>query len=508
MNKIGFLFGAGAEISYGMPSGGKFALDIFRQSSEPGKQKLRDMRKNIDKRSTYASRWLPNDYDKKSISSFGQRVFDTIIRDTIGNNRNKIINKINHFDSLAEQSAKSIYSDNPEDALDSLNQRIETDLGHGIDYMNINQQLAYNDLFKAGDNLFSNQYFATLIYYYKDFKDFNDGDRNVLKELIIAIFQLQIGALSETLSRELEDSIFKKDELNLDIFDDLGGTLNVNYEAAGIAGLKLLSNEYKNDTWHPIVKFAYKIIEQIYSDVLDYKTLIDSNWHFLYNPKTEWGKFSKIIVFLYTVQEYIKNEAEALDKNKSGYYSDLKMELESNKIEQSVIGTTNYGSFIKEVLKTDISFLNGGIDIYYDPYMNSIVDYTDSKHILVPLLFTQSGTKPMTSIDMLERYVDFYRSLKDSNIICSIGFGFNQDDEHINGIIRTLIERDDKKLVVVDTNSSKRLTDKRTELCGKLKISKQENLDFITVDKYTRKTKDGSMWYDDLIAKLSNIDIK
>lgn len=263
MNKIGFLFGAGAEISYGMPSGGKFALDIFRQSSEPGKQKLRDMRKNIDKRSTYASKWLPNDYDKKSISSFGQRVFDTIIRDTIGNNRNKIINKINHFDSLAEQSAKSIYSDNPEDALDSLNQLIETDLGYGIDYMNINQQLEYNDLFKAGDNLFSNQYFATLIYYYKDFRDFNDDDRNVLKELIIAIFQLQIGALSETLSRGLEDSIFKKDELNLDIFDDLGGTLNVNYEAAGIAGLKLLSNEYKNDTWHPIVKFAYKIIESV-----------------------------------------------------------------------------------------------------------------------------------------------------------------------------------------------------------------------------------------------------
>ena len=42
----------------------------------------------------------------------------------------------------------------------------------------------------------------------------------------------------------------------------------------------------------------------------------------------------------------------------------------------------------------------------------------------------------------------------------------------------------------------------------KLKISKQENLDFITVNKYTRKTKDGSMWYDDLIANLGNIDIK
>mgnify|MGYP006945808524 CR=1 FL=1 len=31
MQKLGFLFGAGAEICYGLPTGGKFALDIFRQ---------------------------------------------------------------------------------------------------------------------------------------------------------------------------------------------------------------------------------------------------------------------------------------------------------------------------------------------------------------------------------------------------------------------------------------------------------------------------------------------
>lgn len=30
--KIGFLFGAGAEIGYGLPSGGKFVLDIFKGS--------------------------------------------------------------------------------------------------------------------------------------------------------------------------------------------------------------------------------------------------------------------------------------------------------------------------------------------------------------------------------------------------------------------------------------------------------------------------------------------
>ncbi len=29
--KLGFFFGAGAEVGYGLPSGGRFALDIFRQ---------------------------------------------------------------------------------------------------------------------------------------------------------------------------------------------------------------------------------------------------------------------------------------------------------------------------------------------------------------------------------------------------------------------------------------------------------------------------------------------
>ena len=65
MNRVRFLFGAGAETGYGMLCGGKLALDIFRQSSEPGKQKLRVMRKIIDKKSAYDSRWLPKDYDKK-----------------------------------------------------------------------------------------------------------------------------------------------------------------------------------------------------------------------------------------------------------------------------------------------------------------------------------------------------------------------------------------------------------------------------------------------------------
>ena len=78
--------------------------------------------------------------------------------------------------------------------------------------------------------------------------------------------------------------------------------------------------------------------------------------------------------------------------------------------------------------------------------MNTMLKENENleNHIIVPLMFTQSGTKPMTSIDMLVNYSDFYQKMKLADAICSIGFGFNSDDEHINGIIRTLVERDDK----------------------------------------------------------------
>lgn len=54
MAKIGFLFGAGAEICYGLPTGGKFALDIFRQDVSISKKEFIEMRDSIDNTTKYA----------------------------------------------------------------------------------------------------------------------------------------------------------------------------------------------------------------------------------------------------------------------------------------------------------------------------------------------------------------------------------------------------------------------------------------------------------------------
>lgn len=501
MEKIGFLFGAGAEISYGMPSGGKFALDIFRQNPTKSKEELQKMRDKIDKGTAYATNWLPKNFEENSIHVFGDRVFDNLIRDTVGNNRKKIIERINEFDKVAKASVSVIEQ---KFELESLDKKIEMDLNKKRKNININHKLGYSEYFESGDGLFENNYFAVLIEYYQS-NVLSGSENKELGEMIRAIFQLQLGAMSEDLSRQIEDNIFKKNELKLDIFEDLGGSLSVNYETAGIDGLKLLATDRTEKLkGHPIIDFAFEIIERIYAEVLDYKSLIDLNWHYLYNPQTEWAKFCRISTFLYTVQKYIEDQSKLLNSTVIGYYDDLR----ESDMNISVVATTNYNSFIEKKTDEEVIFLNGGIEEYYDPYVNSVGSKEDlnknEKHFIVPLLFTQSGTKPMTSIDMLIKYVDFYEKLKNSDAICSVGFGFNFDDEHINGIIRMLIDRDDKKLFIVDILEEEEESVKRENLEKKLKVSNSENINFITVNKVSRKVKDKNKIWTEVLKEALN----
>lgn len=502
MKKIGFLFGAGAEISYGMPTGGKFALDIFRHSNVNAKNKLRDMIKKVNKSSDYATYGLPDGFSNKNINAFTKRIYSGIIKDTIRNNRAKIIHMINNFDELAEAAAKECFNDmNDDSAIETIDKETKKEIGENV---NVKQLLKYNSLFDEGDKLFESEYFSKFLRYYQKSDEFlNEDEKVLLGKLISTIFQLQIGALSSDVSSRVEDSVFEKDDLNLDLFDDLGGALNVNYENAGSEGLTILSEVHLKDEMHSIVKLAYHIVENIYASVLDYKSLIDENWHYLYSPQHDWAKFTKIIVFLYTVQEYILEQSTKLDITRPGYYTDLKKEMDKGKISPVIIGTTNYSSFIQKILfsnqsssNTDIKFLNGGVEIYYDPYMNTMLKENENleNHIIVPLMFTQSGTKPMTSIDMLVNYSDFYQKMKLADAICSIGFGFNPDDEHINGIIRTLVERDDKTLVIVSVeDENERILKKK--YARRLRISNIENIKIIKVNANNRKCeKNNDLW--------------
>ena len=93
--KLGFFFGAGAEIGYGLPSGGKFAIDLFRQDVSDHKKLLREQLGKIDSRTNYATSWLPENYATQRIHAFGKNEFTALIESSIEYRKNEIIRRLN-----------------------------------------------------------------------------------------------------------------------------------------------------------------------------------------------------------------------------------------------------------------------------------------------------------------------------------------------------------------------------------------------------------------------------
>lgn len=484
--KYGFLFGAGAEAAYGLPSGGKFALEIFRHDTVKSKEAFKNSRDNVDTHTTYANDWLPEGFNDKNISTFGKTVFQNIIKDTVEQRRGSIISQLNNFDDLARKVARSFQKSNKKDIVEI----IERNLNTSIDNARMGQDVVFIDEFQRGNALFSNTFFCALLLLYKKSGFYNIENRVEMGKIILSILQLQIGALSEELSRKINDSIFKKKDDSIDLFDDLGEIIQLNYSATGLAGLEYLLEPKHidmNTDENYVLAFARELMEDLYAAVLDYKSLIDSNWRYLYYPKSDWAKFSKICIFLYTVRDYIASCAEGINQNNpNGYYNMLKKAVDEGKYELSGVATTNYNQFIQEILQYDVSYLNGSTEIWYDPYVNKMGSKesldTNEHHILVPLMFTQSGTKPMTSIDMSMVYVDTYKKWKQSDAIVVVGFGFGVDDEHINGILRTLIDSDNKKVIVVTLASYEEDGKIIKGICRKLKVANSSNVELIKVD--------------------------
>lgn len=494
--KYGFLFGAGAEVGYGLPTGGKFALDIFRYDTSESKYNFKKMRDEVELVTDYANLWLPRGFKEKNISSFGKSVFQNIIKDTVEHNRKKIIAQINEFDKIAKKEATRLKEENI-DIDKVLNSVLQTNITN----IHMGQKVSFIKEFSEGNQLFDNSYFSALLLVYRN-KDLIQGEkRNELSKILLAILQLHIGALSETLTRKINDGVFEKKDDELDILDDIGEIIQLNYATSGLNGMEYLLEQHKaeiDSDSGKILRFAQNIIESIYSTVLDYKSLIDSNWHYLYSPESDWAKFCKICIFLLNVRNYIINIADnAKPLTKYGYYNMLKDAIDRKLFEVSVVATTNYNNFIKEILESDVSFLNGSTELWYDPYINRMGNKEEltnwEKHILVPLMFTQSGTKPMTCIEMSKQYVDTYCKWKNSDAIVIVGFGFGADDEHINSIIRTLLEVDEKKVIIVTVEKSMNAE----EYAKKLKIqNKIDNIDVMVVNEDGNIDNSEKNWID------------
>ena len=490
-------------MGYGLPSGGKFAIDLFRQDPTKYKKKLRKTLEEIKVTSTYATNWLPDSYLNKPIYAFGEKDFISIIQSSIEYRQDKIVEKFNDFDSLCEKAITKLNIDK-----NFLNEKFEEISGGEIGSVIYSQKIKINPLITNDVKLFSSSYYSAMLETIRTQENKDD-----LQRYSISFLQLIVGAHGYNLVKKLNEELFTQTPDDLPIFDDIFGMFSLEFHKAGSTALELLLrekrtfNKDKNASLAELLSaISQEVLENIFIDILDYQKLIDNHYRYLYCPKKEWAKFTKMVVFLEIAKDYISQNLGNIKTNQDGYYNDL---LSINDLEITSIGTSNYNNIIEIVSpkiaeNQNIIHLNGSVKDLYNPYKNNIEKIgTDStsqeKQILVPFLLTQSGIKPLTSVEMSRRYVDLFDSFKNSDAIISIGFGFNQDDGHINGLFRELIEVYNKKLIVVDISADESKTQK--EIKKKLRVGTNGgNIIVVSIDRDTRKNN-GKFWYE-LVADL------
>ncbi|KAB7706404.1 hypothetical protein GBN32_14990 [Plesiomonas shigelloides] len=502
--KIGFFFGAGAEVGYGLPSGGKFAIDLFRQDVSEHKESLRKQLGQINPLSNYATSWLPEKYATQRIHAFGKNEFTNLIESSIEYRKSEIIRRLNDFDTEAEYALSQLNIDK-QALVDKFGDEMTTEYGEQL----YSTAVRMNPILANEVQLFGSEFYSAILSVIGN-RD-NTAD---LQRYAGAFLQLLVGAHGQDLVQKLNQELFEAAPDNIPIFDDVTGMFKLEFSRAGLTALELLlepKREYNiesgsiNDL---LCALSQQLIENIFTTVLDYQSLIDSHFRYLFSPKTEWAKFSKMVVFLRTTRAYIVKQLEnAGDLPNKGYYHDLKRCNELG-IEIGAIGTANYNNLVENIaaeLDYEIPMvhhLNGGVCDYYNPYKNSVISCeTDSEipqeQIHVPFILTQSGLKPLTSVDMSRRYVGLFDKYKSCDAIVVIGYGFNIDDSHINGLFRQLIEDDDKTLYWICLNTDGSAESQKSKLIKKLRISSSNRNKVYTIPVCpSERLIDGRNWLD------------
>ena len=217
---------------------------------------------------------------------------------------------------------------------------------------------------------------------------------------------------------------------------------------------------------------AQELFFTVASQFLSYKGLIDGLWRYLYDPKANWAKFSQLSCFIFAVHGYILEQANKCT-GAHGYYEQVQQAVSKGLFSLGTCATTNYTTLIQKCLfsrekqkqlqseayylehpnERKLAYLNGSTSFIYDPYLNDMYeasrdeeDWTQPKqlekfkHFVVPLMFTQSGTKAMTVVEMNDMYASLFHSWQESDAVVLVGFNCSKDDSHINSMLRKFLK--------------------------------------------------------------------
>ena len=546
-NKLAILFGAGAEQSFGLPNGGEFAISLFTQKYDSLRSELRqalDTITNKQPRNSNYIEWL--NYTSPSInriSTFGKYDFEQVIMSSAEQKKNDIKEFLINIDKNACSLCKKLIGDK------SLTKNtIYEDLKKALHLGNSDENpiVEFNESFSGKndyDALLTSEtislIISTLSQAHSKQIEINSSHHETLKECFRVLLFMIVITCGDELLKKLNRGIFtSKNETTHDYLALFEEMFTMKYDrAAGIIYdfIQKQRPAFKDcpDTVERFINLIHKLTFNLCSNAIDYQMLVDNYFRYIMSPKTDWAKFTKMFLFLRAAYDAITSKEntlsdEALQKN--SYYTDIIDELKKDNahVEIKALASTNYHDYYGRLVKLineskikdgtldeaslearfgKVMRLNGGVGEFYNPYKNSLVKrepvntaaeqalndnlFLYQNQLVTPFFFTQSGIKPMTAIDISCLYTEMYSKFKEADIIVVIGFNFNSDDNHINTIIRDLVENHNKTLVLitvyVDTEVD--LNNKKKEVCKKLRIDPTEAQDRVKVLNVDSKSR-------------------
>lgn len=497
--RVAFFFGAGAERSYGMPTGGRFALEILK--AERPKEQFRKIRERINGSCDITYRkWLPPKFATDQVHGLGKTELRSVFEDSLRTGFARVIASLDSYDTAAAAYLKRIGKDEA-DAAAIFGQSGKGTQWGATPYANVR-----SDRLAGGKPLplFRSKYFNAVMALA------NTGDASMI-EIARSTIQFYLGACGRGNVQAIADSPLDNIPDDNPAFHELGPMLDVNPVEAGLAAFeKVMENRAAGEAEEIAVfrDMALSTLESTVEEFLDYREMMDELLPSLFSPSDNWRRFTKVFQFLLATRHYVlQREAESLDRT-DGYYHDLRAAIENASIHPTTIGTANYTSLCKSALQGaytgKIQHLNGSLNEYLDPYRNEIIsaDLVESvPRFLAPFIFTQSGVKPLTSVDVSKRYVDYYNDVVKSKYAVVVGFGFNGDDGHINTLFRQAVDRENLRLVVLWYSPMPGESPDLHAVADKVRIEKLSSLKVLSVDGSRRVN--GEIWTDALVKAIT-----
>lgn len=398
--RTGILFGAGAEVCFGMPSGAEFAMMIFSPEEKIIEQAKKNFKNYYDK----------DDKDEKKFKTFGVTEYNLVLKSIIENH----IDKFPEFND-EDKNKLEMYIDSRNNFKESkeLNinakPRAKKPIYTYENFSSLVQTLAAFYLIKKADAIKQNA--VTKL-------DLGDKLQELFNDSVNSIFSIDYEKFIKLKAETLSILLMKKDDAKTD---------NEEVEKVGKEQISLF------------IEVRDKV-KKIYSEIFDYQLLLNEYYGYLFkesscSKKTDSSetKKNKIVSFLFIIQQCIEqlfNEKKTLENT---YYSDIK----KNNLENFEIASTNYS----EINGLDITFLNGATNKYLDLKSFDIVfgEQAEKVRSCVPFIFPQTALKPLVSIDSISPFVDIYNRFKECEKIAVVGFGFNYDDVLLKSMFHKLI---------------------------------------------------------------------